>query len=179
MRKSAVAAQEVAAPAGDGHTHEPAAPAPGNEEPSETSIKKFLEEVFLPLCEEAAKCCRFITSVKVHNDDVLHAGIESCKKFVEIYRKELVKSKAYHGLVGPKNCIPKMHSLETHVPDFARKWRSVGLFGEDVIEAVHKIVNEYQRRWASIHDRKEYMRLVNDDMNLRFEQSVKLKKHKV
>jgi len=53
----------------------------------------------------------------VYDDDALKQGIESCKTFVELYRGHLVKSKDYEDLVGEKFCTPKIHSLETHVPD--------------------------------------------------------------
>jgi len=54
-------------------------------------------------------------------------GIKSCKNFVRMFREELVIDEGqYRDLVGKRNCPPKMHSLESHVPLFARQWQSVG-----------------------------------------------------
>ena len=39
------------------------------------------------------------------------------------------------------NITPKMHELIHHVPQFARRWRTVGLFREEGMEAKHHEVN--------------------------------------
>ena len=49
----------------------------------------------------------------------------------------------------------------------------VGLFGEDVVETLHKEVNEYRRRLAGMKNRLQYMQVVSDEMNLKFELEAK------
>jgi hypothetical protein len=79
-----------------------------------------------------------------------------------------------HPLLGEKTSIkPKMHILEVHVPAFARKWKTVGFFGEDVIETVHKEYNSYERRMCSLRNVEARMAAIEDVDGLRFEQACK------
>ena len=45
----------------------------------------------------------------------------------------------------------KYHIMEAHLPDFARRWRSIGLFSEDPIEHIHALINRLNRRFACVH----------------------------
>ena len=44
----------------------------------------------------------------------------------------------------------KLHFLETHLIDFARKWGTAGLFSEDGAESIHALINTFERRFASV-----------------------------
>ena len=55
------------------------------------------------------------------------------------------------------NITPKQHELIHHVPQFARKWRTVGLFREEGMEAKHHEVNGINRVLACM--RREEARL--------------------
>ena len=70
------------------------------------------------------------------------------------------------------NVKPKMHVLETHVPEWFREWRSIGFFGEDPVESLHAVINKIQRTQSSSFAREKckYMQTVDDEMNLHFEQ---------
>ena len=42
--------------------------------------------------------------------------------------------------------------LEVHIPKFARRWGSVGLFAEDAFESIHAMWNAIMRSCACIPD---------------------------
>ena len=48
---------------------------------------------------------------------------------------------------------PKLHILEAHLVEFMRKWRALGLFGEDAIESIHAKLNAIYRRVHGIRNR--------------------------
>ena len=79
-----------------------------------------------------------------------------------------------HPLLQQKVTITsKMHLLETHVPEFARKWRATGFFSEDVVESLHKDCNEEQRTLCSLRNAQDKMSVGADMRNLRFEQAAR------
>ena len=90
-----------------------------------------------------------------------------------MYRELLdVASKTKHPVLqGNTSIIPKMHILEVHIPAFAREWRTVGFFGEDVIETLHKDYNELNRRYCSVRTVEVKMAVRDDFKNLKFEQA--------
>jgi hypothetical protein len=45
----------------------------------------------------------------------------------------------------------KLHVIEDHLGNFARKWRSTGLFVEDACESIHALVNKLNRRFSCLH----------------------------
>jgi hypothetical protein len=45
---------------------------------------------------------------------------------------------------------PKLHLLETHLPEQLRYFRILGIFLEDPIERLHKVDNDYNRLFANI-----------------------------
>ena len=113
--------------------------------------------------------------------DVLEAGSEAQLGFLEFavtYRRIhfLIKAKrqlteeeicelevkcALMGEIMPRvlggNITPKQHELIHHVPQFARRWRTVGFFREEGMEAKHHEVNGINRVMACM--RKEEERL--------------------
>ena len=70
--------------------------------------------------------------------------------------------------------------METHVPEWLDEWRSVGFFGEDVVETLHAVVNGLQRRFSVswTRNKMQYMQSVDDELNLRFEQFAKTEEAK-
>lgn len=42
----------------------------------------------------------------------------------------------------------KMHLLETHVPEFAHAWGTIGLVSEDSAESIHALLMKLERRYA-------------------------------
>ena len=67
---------------------------------------------------------------------------------------------------------PKHHVLETHIPIFAKKWRVVGLFGEDIVEAVHREVNVLESTITNLKNQHiAKMKYIDDRFNLYFEQA--------
>ena len=45
----------------------------------------------------------------------------------------------------------KVHIIEAHLPAFAKRWHTVGLFAEDACESIHALVNVLNRRFACVH----------------------------
>jgi len=135
-------------------------------------IYDFLDDVFTPLCDKMKGIAIFLQRTKVYStSEELEQNCEKCKEFVAFYRQHLVKTE--NSIIGQKFVSPKMHYLEDHIPDFAMRWGVVGLFGEDVVETLHKEVNEYRRRFAEMKNRLQYMQVVSDEMNLKFELEAK------
>ena len=53
------------------------------------------------------------------------------------------------------NITPKQHELIHHVPKFARRWRTVGFFREEGMEAKHHEVNGINRVMACMRREEE------------------------
>ena len=77
----------------------------------------------------------------------------------------------WHHSVGEKQVPSKLHVVEAHVPDYVRFWNVIGLFGEDPVESLHKVINQLRRMHAGIKNRLCYLQVVADAMNLTFEQA--------
>jgi hypothetical protein len=87
--------------------------------------------------------------------------IEHIAKLAPLYANELRASvktewrREAHGLKkGKRVHLPlKLHMLEAHVPRFARRWGSVGLFAEDAFESIHALMNKLRRSCASMRNK--------------------------
>lgn len=139
------------------------------------TICKFVDDVLEPLCEKLEVVIKFIQTTRIMDDDEVEAGCSACVEYVRLYRELLdVASKDKHALLGEKtSIIPKMHILEVHIPEFARAWHTVGFFGEDVIETLHKDYNEMDRRFCSVRATADRMSTKDDFKNITFEQACK------
>ena len=50
--------------------------------------------------------------------------------------------------------LPKMHMLESHVPDWIEKWGvGLGLMGEQGVESIHKELNEIESSYRTMPNR--------------------------
>lgn len=68
----------------------------------------------------------------------------------------------------PKQTIPpKLHILVCHVPECAIRWRSIGLFSEHGLEALHAEVNSIERVYQTVRERTTRMKLVFDTRHAR------------
>ena len=135
-------------------------------------IYDFLDNVFTPLCGKMKDIAIFLQRTKTYDsNEELEKNCAKCKDIVAFYREHLVQNTC--SVIGQKFVSPKMHYLEDHIPDFAMRWGVIGLFGEDVVETLHKEVNEYRRRFAGMKNRLQYMQVVSDEMNLKFELEAK------
>ena len=78
-------------------------------------------------------------------------------------------SSAYRAAYPDVHIQLKIHIIESHLPKFARRWRSVGLFAEDACESMHAIVNRLNRRYACVHGvrkarcKREALMILSDD----------------
>ena len=134
---------------------------------NETELRKFLEDAFTPLCEQLAEVALFLRHPVFPKTEKgqagLEAGIAACTGYVEFFRRHLTNNQ--YPFLGTVNVTIKMHVLETHVPQFARRWRVIGLFGEDAIETMHKVINEHRRRLAAVKDPLMQMQCSDDRLN--------------
>ena len=79
-----------------------------------------------------------------------------CPKYAEDFRaaikvewrREARRTKK--GKKGQVHTPLKLHMMEVHVPQFARRWGSVGLFAEDAFESIHALWNKIMRSCACI-----------------------------
>ena len=55
---------------------------------------------------------------------------------------------------------PKRHLLEKHLVAFARRWRTLGLFGEDAVESIHALVNRVMLRYRAVRGKENQFRSV-------------------
>lgn len=115
-------------------------------------------EVLEIMSKKLAAAHRFYASIQtVESDDELEAGI-----------------RAKTGSGRAKTCKPKHHILETHVPIFARVWRCVSRFAEDVVESMHREVNKIMDTLTNLSNQHlKMMQLVDDRLNLLFEQEAR------
>ncbi len=60
----------------------------------------------------------------------------------------------------------KLHMLIFHLPEFAAKWKTIGLFSEQKLEALHGKVNKIERDYQGIPDPKRKLSLVFDQVSL-------------
>ena len=92
-----------------------------------------LLETFYPVC-------RIMRSVEKQSGKTIDAFETLCKAFG-------VQFRAMCGHVPPK-----VHVLESHLPNQLRRFRCLGLFSEDPIERLHHTQGVKLRLWASIRD---------------------------
>ncbi len=60
----------------------------------------------------------------------------------------------------------KLHMLIFHVPEFIAAWKTIGMFSEQKLEALHGKVNKIERGYQGIPDPKRKISLVFDQVNL-------------
>ena len=110
-----------------------------------------------------------LSSTDTFSDEQCDNAADACKEYVRFYREQL---STIRKTIDGVNVKPKMHVLETHVPEWLSEWRSVGFFGEDVVESLHAVVNKLQRVQSSsfARDKRKYMQTVDDELNLLFAQ---------
>ena len=93
----------------------------------------------------------------------IHFLLKAKRQLSEDEICELEAKCALMGQIMPRvlggNITPKQHELIHHVPQFARRWRTVGFFREEGMEAKHHEVNGINRVLACM--RKEEDRLAN------------------
>lgn len=59
-----------------------------------------------------------------------------------------------------QSVTPKMHFLVTHVPQFARRHKTLGLLSEQSLESLHAKVNGIERQFSGIRDVERRMKLM-------------------
>ena len=93
----------------------------------------------------------------------IHFLLKAKRQLSEDEICELEAKCALMGQIMPRvlggNITPKQHELIHHVPQFARRWRTVGFFREEGMEAKHHEVNGINRVLGCM--RKEEDRLAN------------------
>jgi hypothetical protein len=135
-------------------------------------IVDFIDNVLFPLCSKLEVVIRFISRVSIMKEQEIEDGSAACVEYVQLYR-DLLHVGFKHPLLGvTPSVLPKMHILEVHAPEFARAWGSIGFFGEDVIETVHKDVNESERRYCNVRNTELRMSVREDFRAIKFEQAV-------
>ena len=93
----------------------------------------------------------------------IHFLLKAKRQLSEEEISELETKCALMGQIMPRvlggSITPKMHELIHHVPQFARRWRTVGYFREEGMEAKHHEVNGINRVLACMRNEEE--RLAN------------------
>jgi hypothetical protein len=59
-----------------------------------------------------------------------------------------------------QSVTPKMHFLVTHLPNFAKQHRTLGLMSEQSLEALHCRVNGIERQFAAIRDDERRLKMI-------------------
>ena len=129
----------------------------------------FLNGIFKSLCDKLVPVVSALSSTEEFTDQQCDNAAASCKEYVRYYREQRDNiNKVLEGV----NVKPKLHVLETHVVEWYQEWRSVGFFGEDVVESLHAVINKHQRIQSSsfARDKRKYYQTVDDELNLLFEQ---------
>ena len=120
---------------------------------SEPIFSRHLKEVFTTFTE----CYHQMSKKTALSDKDIESLTASCKKFGEIYPEYFPE---------PPCLTRKMHELICHLPEFALKHRTVGLFSEEDGESVHRFVNVVNRQFASVRKTGERAQLVHKTMEL-------------
>ena len=95
-----------------------------------------------------------------------------CVEYVQYWRENFVLNTVKY--TGQHHTRLKHHALESHVPPFAIKYKSIGRYGEGVIEVVHKVTNNLRDgRYNNVKNKNRYFRLCDDDANQSFESGCK------
>ena len=132
-------------------------------------VLDFIDDVFTPLVTKLTKAIIFISRIEPMQDLQIEEGCKVCEEYVQMYRELMGVGGGKHAvLMETISITPKMHILERHVPEFARKWGTVGFFGEDVIETLHKDYNSMIRRYCAVRRVVDQMQIMDDSKNLKF-----------
>ena len=110
--------------------------------------------------------------VPFKDNQELVAGIWACKQYCSYYRQNFVlDTTPIATAIGKlRSMTPKHHILETEIPIFARKWNTVGLFGEDIAETVHREVNVISNSVTNMKNQPlQLMQYIDDHLNICFE----------
>ena len=122
----------------------------------------FLDNICTPLISKLVEIVKFIIRAEPMYDHTVEAGCKVCEDYVDLYRRSMHVDKSHPLLKEKLSITPKMHILEIHIPEFARQWRTVGFFGEDVVETLHKNFNELLRRLCCIRNPLDQMKYIDD-----------------
>ena len=136
----------------------------------------FLDDICTPLISKLVEVVKFIIRVEPMDHKTIETGCKDCEEYVELYRKTMYVDKPHPLLKDKLSITPKMHILEVHIPDFARLWHTVGFFGEDVVETLHKDFNALLRRLSSIRNVLDQMKYMDDAKNLTGKRTEEVKK---
>ena len=118
--------------------------------PEKAALLDFIGKTCLELINKLVPACKFITRTDLMDDETIEAGIAACECYVAAFRNMMHIGQS-HPVLGQTFWItPKMHIMEVHVPDFARYWTTVGFFGEDPVETLHKDYNQSLRTYNSV-----------------------------
>jgi hypothetical protein len=129
------------------------------------------DQAITPLLDRLVFVADYIMKNRALTDQEIETGNKMCVDYVQFFRETFVRQEIEH--IGNVNIRPKHHLLESHVPPFAKKWRSVGLFSESAIETYHADVNKLQVRWSSVKKVEQYLQLCDDESNTKFRQAAK------
>jgi hypothetical protein len=137
-------------------------------------IEGVVNHVIRPQCGMLSHVCYVINSyadLTGHIDE----AIACCTGYVKYYRETWAQEPsdsatahvrwAHYYCGGTRNVRPKLHMLETHVPEFLLKWGSTGIYSESVIEAYHAVANQRRRTFAASADPLQYLQLCDDEDN--------------
>ena len=62
---------------------------------------------------------------------------------------------------------PKLHILIFHTPEFLKTWKSLGIFGEHGLEALHHTMNEDFRSYNNVKNKSEQLKLMFAHHNMK------------
>jgi len=135
-----------------------------------------LDKAILPTLSKLVGVADYIMMNRKLSDEEIQEGNKLCVEYVQFYRKTYAQNKdEIQDILGKVNIRPKHHLLESHVPKFALKWKSVGMFSESAVETYHADVNKLQGRWSCVTRFEQYFQLCDDEGNARFLEAAKSK----
>ena len=133
------------------------------------AVIDFINEQCVPLVSKLLEVVKFITAIKPMTSEVIEPGCAACEEYVTLFRQHMVGDGKLHPVLKQKYSITsKMHVLEAHVPVFARLWYTVGFFGEDPVETLHKDFNHMMRTFCSVRNPLEQMQVMDDQKATKF-----------
>uniref|UniRef100_A0A914V3J0 Uncharacterized protein n=1 Tax=Plectus sambesii TaxID=2011161 RepID=A0A914V3J0_9BILA len=70
-------------------------------------------------------------------------------------------------LLPNESITPKMHFLVSHLPEFARHHKTLGLISEQPLESLNAIMNKLECHFSAIRDGEQHMKLILQQFYIR------------
>ena len=122
-------------------------------EGEDDATQKEVRGIFLPLAALLEQINKTVRKADTLSEAEIRDLEENVTVFVDLWRCNF------------GSCTPKMHILEAHVVPFVKKYKCIGLLGEDAGESMHALFNKLMRRARGIRNRLEKLKYVHKLMD--------------